>query len=176
MKRKPIRKAKRKAKPKPRPVPAGFHTLTPYLVLSDATRAIEFYKKAFGAKVREVHYTPDGKVMNAGLKIGDSIILMSDEFPMGPCKSPQTLGNTTFVVHIYVKDVDKLFSQAVAAGATVTMPLMDAFWGDRYAQLKDPFGHCWSMAAHNRNLTAKQIEEAGKAVMEQMAKGGPPAS
>jgi PhnB protein len=174
MKQKAVRKVKGKAKPKP--VPPGFHTLTPYLVIRDASKAIEFYKQAFGAKVREVHYTPDGKVMNASLKIGDSIVMMSDEFPFGPCKSPQSLGSTTIIVHIYVKDVDKLYNQAVAAGAKVAMPLMDAFWGDRYGQLEDPFGHRWSLAAHNRDLTPKQIEEGGKAAMAEMAKQAQPGS
>jgi uncharacterized glyoxalase superfamily protein PhnB len=169
------RKVKKSAK-KVKPIPAGFHTLTPYLVVRDAAKALEFYKQAFGAKVRSVHYAPDGKVMNADLKIGDSILLICDEFPGPGCRSPQSLGGSTITIHVYVKDVDKVFNQAVAAGATVTMPLMDAFWGDRYGQLEDPFGHRWSLATHIKDLSSKQIEEAGKAVFAEMAKKQQPGS
>ena len=109
-------KVRAKAPKKVAPIPAGFHTLTPYLVVRDAPKAIEFYKQALGAKVRGIHYSPDGKVMNADLKIGDSILLFNDEFPGPGCRSPQTLGGSSVTIHIYVKDVDKLFDQAVAAG------------------------------------------------------------
>jgi PhnB protein len=156
-------------------VPRGFRTLTPYLVVRDAARAIEFYKQAFGAKVRGVHSTPDGKVMNADLQIGDSILLLNDEFPGAKCTSPQALGGTTATVHIYVKDVDALFSRAVAAGAMVLMPLADQFWGDRYGQLLDPFGHCWSLATHKENLSPQEIEKRGQAIFAEMAKKTPPA-
>jgi uncharacterized glyoxalase superfamily protein PhnB len=162
-------KAKGKVKAKTQAIPAGFHTLTPYLTVREGAQAVEFYKRAFGAKVRSVHHTPDGKVTNADLKIGDSILLFSDEFPGPGCRSPQTLGGTTVTIHIYVKDVDKLFNQAVAAGAKVVMPLMDAFWGDRYGQIEDPFGHRWSLATHKENLSAKEIEQRGKAVFAKMA-------
>jgi len=100
-----------------RPIPEGFHTLTPYLTVKDAPRAIEFYKKAFGAELRGIHYAPDGRIMNADLKIGDSALLLNEEFPnMGP-KSAQTLGDSPVTIHIYVEDVDKLYNQARAAGA-----------------------------------------------------------
>jgi PhnB protein len=172
---------KRKAKGKPRaqarakrraePIPAGFHTLTPYLVVRDAAKAVDFYQKAFGAKVRGVHKTPDGKVMNADLRIGDSILLFCDEFPGPPgWRSPQTLGGTSVTVHIYVKDVDALFNQALAAGAKTVMPVMDAFWGDRYGQLEDPFGHRWSIATHKEDLTAAEIEKRAEAAFAEMAK------
>lgn len=164
------KKAKAKSKKKVAAVPRGFHALTPYLVVRDAPKAIEFYKQAFGAKVRGVHCTPDGKVMNADLQIGDSILLLNDEFPGMKCTSPQALGGTTSTIHIYAKDVDSLFARAVAAGASVVMPVSDQFWGDRYGQLLDPFGHSWSLATHKEDLSAKEIEKRGQAVFAEMAK------
>ncbi|MGH9453085.1 MAG: VOC family protein, partial [Terriglobia bacterium] len=113
-------------------VPEGMHTITPHLVIRDAAKAAEFYTKAFGAEVKGIHHTPDGKVMHGELKIGDSKIFFADEFPGMGAKAPQTLGGSPVVLNLYVEDVDKLFNQAVAAGATVTMPLADQFWGDRY--------------------------------------------
>ena len=152
-----------------KPIPEGFHTLTPYLTVRDAPRAIEFYKRAFGAEVRSIHYAPDGKIMSAHLKIGDSILLLNEEFPgMGP-KSPLSIGDSPVTIHIYVEDVDKLFHQAQAAGAKPVMPLMDMFWGDRYAQVSDPFGHKWSMATHKEDLTPAEIEKRGRAAFERMA-------
>jgi len=152
-----------------KPIPDGFHSLTPYLTVKDAPRAIEFYQQAFGAEVRGIHCTPDGKIMNADLKIGDSILLLNEEFPgMGP-KSPQSIGDSPVTIHIYVEDVDKLFSQAQAAGAKASMPLMDMFWGDRYGQLTDPFGHRWSMATHKEDLSSAEIERRGRATFEKMA-------
>jgi len=163
-------KVRAKTPKKVAPIPAGFHTLTPYLAVRDAVRAVEFYQKAFGAKVRGVHKTPDGKVMNADLKIGDSILLFSDE-SLGPqpC-SPLSLGGTSVTVHIYVKDVDALFNQALAAGSKVIMPVMDAFWGDRYGMLEDPFGHRWSIATHKEDLAPAEIEKRGEAAFAEMAK------
>lgn len=155
---------------KTEPIPEGFHTLTPYLIVRDAPRAIEFYKQAFGAEVRNVHYTPDGKVMNADLKIGDSIFMLNEEFPAWGSGSPLALGGTSVTVHIYCEDADALFDKAVTAGAKVTMPLMDAFWGDRYGQLEDPFGHRWSVGTHKEELTQQEIEERAKAVFAEMAK------
>ncbi len=157
-------------------IPKGFHTLTPYLVVRDAPRAIEFYKQAFGAQVGGIHYAPDGKIMNADLKIGDSILMLNDEFPGMGCQSPQALGGSSVTIHIYVKDVDSLFNRAVSAGATVTMPLMDAFWGDRYGQLKDPFGHSWSMATHKEDLSAADIQKRGEAEFAKMGRQAQAAS
>jgi PhnB protein len=144
-------------------------------VVRDATKAVEFYQKAFGARARGVHKTPDGKVMNADLKIGDSILLFSDEFPGPGCRSPHSLGGTSVSVHIYVKDVDALFNQALAAGAKVVMPVVDAFWGDRYGQLEDPFGHRWSIATRKEDLSPAEIEKRGQAVFAEMAKKAPAA-
>ena len=152
-------------------VPAGTHTITPHLVVRGADKAIEFYKKAFGAEVKGVHHTPDGKVMHAAIKIGDSTIYMADEFPgMGP-KAPETLGGTPVVLNLYREDIDKLFNQAVAAGATVTMPLANQFWGDRYGQLKDPFGHGWALGQHIEDVAPAELERRGKEAFAQMAKG-----
>ena len=154
-----------------KPVPEGFHTITPHLIVRDAQKAIEFYKRAFGAEAIGVHRMPDGKVMHADLKIGDSHLMLNDEFPEMKALSPQSLGGSAVTLHIYVKDVDSLFNQAVAAGATAIMPLMDAFWGDRYGKLSDPFGHHWSLATHKEDLTPQEVEKRGVAAMAQMSKG-----
>jgi len=154
------------------PIPEGFNTLTPYLIVKDAPRAVEFYKQAFGAEVRGIHYAPDGRIMNADLKIGDSILLLAEEFAEMGAKSPQSLGGSPVTVHIYVEDVDKLFNQAVAAGGKVVMPVMDMFWGDRYGHLTDPFGHKWSVATHKEDLTPAEIEKRGRAAFERMAAAG----
>ena len=158
-------------------VPEGFHTLTPHLVVRDAARAIEFYKQAFGAEVRGVSQdTPDGKVTHAELKIGDSILMLTEEFPDWGVLSPLALGGSAVTIHIYVEDVDALFNRAVSAGATVTMPLADQFWGDRYGKLTDPFGHHWSLATRKQNLTREEIRKATEAVFSKMAKGAPSGS
>ena len=141
------------------PIPAGFHTITPSLVVRDAAKAVEFYQKALGAKVRGVHYTPDGKVMHAEVKIGDSIFFFNDEFPDMKAFSPLALGGSAVTLHIYCKEVDAAFERAVGAGAKVLMPVMDTFWGDRYGQLEDPFGHRWSIASRKENLSQKEMEK-----------------
>ena len=141
-----------------KPIPSGFHTLTPHLVVKGASKAIEFYKKAFGAEeIRRVP-GPDGKsVLHADLKIGDSHVFLVDEFPEMDCRGPQSIGGTPVTIHMFVEDVDAAFSKAVAAGAQVKMPLSDMFWGDRYGLLTDPFGHAWSMASHKEDLTPEEI-------------------
>lgn len=156
---------------KVRAVPEGIHTITPHLVVRGADKAIEFYKKAFGAEVKSVHQGPDGKVMHADIKIGDSTIFMADEFPGPGCKSPETLGGTAVVLNLYRADIDKLFNQAVAAGATVTMPLANQFWGDRYGQLRDPFGHSWALGQHIEDVAPADLERRAKEAFAQMAKG-----
>lgn len=151
-----------------KPIPDGYHTLTPFLTVRDAAKAIEFYKQAFDAEVRGgVMKGPDGKVMHAELKIGDSIIMLSDEFPDFNCISPQTLGGSAMGLHIYLDGVDAAFDRAVKAGAEVEMPVMDQFWGDRYGKLKDPFGHKWSIATHVKDLS---MDEMKKGMDEAMAK------
>jgi PhnB protein len=146
------------------------HTITPHLSVREASKAIEFYKKAFGAEVLDVHYTPDGKVMHAHLKIGDSHLMLADEFPGMGTPAPQTLGGSPVVLNVYVDDVDSLFNQAVAAGATVTMPLADQFWGDRYGQIVDPFGHHWALGAHQEDVSPEEMERRGRAIFAEMAK------
>jgi PhnB protein len=156
---------------KVKPVPDGFHTVTPHLTVRDGSRAIEFYKQAFGAEVRGVSYTPDGRVMHATLKIGDCLLMLNDEFPeWGGTLSPLSSGGSGVTLHIYVDNVDPVFERAVAAGAKVKMPLMDAFWGDRYGQVIDPFGHRWSLATHVRDLSPEQMEAEAKAAMAAMPK------
>lgn len=144
------------------PVPKGYHTITPNIVVKNAEQAIEFYKKAFGAKEGGRFYMPDGKtIAHATLKVGDSHFTLNDEMPEMKSLSPQSTGGPSGSLWLYVKNADKLFDQAVKAGATATMPVMDAFWGDRMGSLADPFGHVWSIASHKKNLTKKQMEKAG---------------
>jgi len=152
-------------------VPEGYHTITPHLVIKGAEKAIEFYKNAFGAQVRGVHHTPDGKVMHAELKIGDSNLMLADEFPgMGDAASPQTLGGTTTTLSIYTDNVDELFDRAVKAGATATMPLANQFWGDRYGHVKDPFGHSWALGQHIEDVAPEEMERRGRELFAQMSK------
>ncbi|HEX2034111.1 MAG TPA: VOC family protein [Chloroflexota bacterium] len=151
------------------PIPEGYHTITPSLTLSDAGAAIEFYKRAFGAEELGRMPSPDGKVLHAELKIGDSRIMLADEFPdMGSCRAPQSLGGTSISLHIYVEDVDTAFQRAVEAGATVTMPVQDTFWGDRYGSLVDPFGHAWSLATHKEDLTPEETQRRMQASFSQV--------
>ncbi len=153
-------------------VPEGMHTITPHLVVRGGDQAIEFYKKAFGAQeIGGVFRAPDGKVVHAELKIGDSRIMLADEFPgSGHPQSPQTIGATTTVLNIYVDNVDQLFNQAVSAGATVTMPLANQFWGDRYGQVSDPFGHHWALGQHVEDVAPEEMERRGREFMAQMTK------
>lgn len=153
-----------------KPIPEGYHTLTPFLTVKDASRAIEFYKQAFGAQQRgEVAKGPDGKVMHAELKIGDSIIMLSDEFPDHGVLSPQSSGGAGVGLHIYVEGVDAAFDRAVKAGAQVEMPVTDQFWGDRYGKLKDPFGHKWSIATHTKDMSADEMKRSMDEAMKKMA-------
>jgi len=150
------------------PIPEGFHTVTPHLVIKGAAAAIDFYKRAFGAEVLGRMDGPGGSVGHAELKIGDSIIFLADEFPQGPCKSPQTLGGTTATLHLYVSDVDAAFKQAIAAGGRETMAVADMFWGDRFGQLQDPYGHTWSIATRKEVLTPQEVEQRAQAFWAQM--------
>jgi len=142
-------------------VPEGYHTVTPYLVQRDTKKAIEFYVRAFGAETRMTMPGPDGRIMHADLRIGDSTVFMTDEFPeMCPdTKSPQTAGCVTSSVFLYVPDADAVFKRAVDAGAKVITPVTDMFWGDRFGQVADPFGHRWSIATRQENLTPQEISE-----------------
>lgn len=156
-----------------KPVPTGFHTVTPYLVISGASRAIEFYKKAFNAKVLSRNALPDGKILNAQIKIGDSIVMLSEEFPSSDAKSPTSLGTSTVTLHIYSKDAEKLWQQAISAGAKITMPMENQFWGEHYGQLADPFGHRWSISKQVK-MSAKEMETKRKAAMVMFEQGKHP--
>jgi PhnB protein len=152
------------------PVPKGFHTVTPSLIVRGAAEAIEFYKKALGAEELMRMTGPDGKIGHAELKIGDSVIFVSDEFPnMGVARSPQSLGGCTGTLNLYVPDVDTTFKQAVSAGGKTTMPVADMFWGDRYGTFSDPFGHHWGLGTHKEDLTAEEVEERAKDFYASMA-------
>lgn len=152
------------------PIPKGFHTITPSLVVQNAAKAIEFYKKALGAEELMRMPTPDGKIGHAEIKIGDSIIFISDEFPnMGVTKSPQTLGGCTGTLNLYVEDVDSVFQRAVNAGGKTAMPVADMFWGDRYGLLTDPFGHTWGIATHKADLKPQEIDKRAKEFYASMA-------
>ena len=140
-------------------IPDGYHTLTPYMTVRDAARAIEFYKQAFGATQKGVMNGPDGKIMHAELRIGDSIFMLADEFPEFGSMSPLSTGGAGMGLHIYVEDVDSAFDRAVKAGAKVEMPVMDMFWGDRYGWVRDPFGHVWALTQVNEILTPEEIED-----------------
>lgn len=152
-----------------KPIPDGYHAVTPYLVLSGVAKAIEFYKKAFGAQELYRMPGPGGSVMHAEIKIGDSVLMMADEFPGAEhCKAPSSLQGTTTNMHLYVEDADAAFERAVDAGAKVSMPLQDMFWGDRYGKLTDPFGHEWSIATHKEDLSPEEIGKRGQAFFAQM--------
>ena len=153
-----------------KPVPDGYHTLTPFLTVRDAARAIEFYKNAFGAIDRGAAKGPDGKIMHAELMIGNSIIMLSDEYPEFGALSPQSSGGAGMGLHIYIDGVDAAFDRAVKAGAQVTMPVSDQFWGDRYGKLKDPFGHVWSIATHTKDLSEDEMKRNMDEAMSKMQK------
>jgi PhnB protein len=146
---------------KVKPIPEGLHTITPYLVQRDAKRAIDFYKKAFGAETRVTMPGPDGRIMHAELKIGDSVFFLSDEVPeMSPeSKSPQSAGCVTASMFLYIPDVDAVFKKAVDAGARVVQPVADMFWGDRFGKVADPFGHHWLLATHKEDLTPQEMQK-----------------
>ena len=152
--------------PQAKPIPDGYSTLTPHICVDGATKAIDFYKRAFGAEEISKMPAPDGKrLMHAELKIGNSRLMLADDFPEycgGHSRDPKSLGASPVTLHLYVADCDTAFKRAVDAGATVKMQLQDMFWGDRYGQVTDPFGHDWSIATHKQDLTPQQIGEAAK--------------
>jgi PhnB protein len=153
-------------------IPEGYGTVTPYLVLKDTGKAIDFYKRAFGAQEICRMMGPGGRgVMHAEIKIGDSWIFMSDEFPGTGAKSPEAAGAVTASLHIYCEDVDAAFQKAVKAGAKTTMPPADMFWGDRYAKITDPFGHQWGLATHKEDLTQEEMAKRMEAFFASMPKG-----
>jgi uncharacterized glyoxalase superfamily protein PhnB len=154
---------------KTKAIPEGFHTLTPHLTVRDAKGAIDFYQKALGAEVLGVHNGPDGKVMHAALRIGDSILMLNDEYPEFGSHAPKD-GVVGFAINIYTDDVDKLWDRATKAGATVKMPLQDQFWGDRYGQVQDPYGFRWALGQHVRDVSPAEMEKASQEAMRKMPK------
>ena len=151
-----------------KPIPDGYHTVTPYLCVRDAGAAIDFYKKALGAEERCRMPGPGGQgIMHAEVKIGDSILMLSDEMPDWGHLSPQSIGNTPVTIHVFVPDVDAAIANAESHGAKVTQPPCDMFWGDRYGKIQDPFGHSWSIATHIEDVAPEQMgERAAKAFAE----------
>lgn len=149
-------------------IPEGFTTVTPHLVCNNCAEAIEFYKKAFGAvDLGRMEEPNTKKIVHASMKIGDSMIMLVDEFPNWGTLGPKSVGGTPVTIHLYVEDADSFVEKAVSAGAEVTMELMDAFWGDRYGKIKDPFGHEWSVATHIEDVSPEDMEEAFKQMCQQ---------
>ena len=146
--------------PQVKSIPEGMHTVTPHLVCAGAADAIEFYKKAFGAVEMGRLPGPQGKLMHAMIRIGDSSIMLVDEFPDWKSFGPKALKGSPVTIHLYVDDVDAVVERAVGAGAKVTMPIADMFWGDRYGTLEDPFGHKWSVATHKRDVSPEEMQQA----------------
>ncbi len=168
------RRAKRPPRSRSLPIPRGFHVVTPSLTVEGGVAALEFYKNAFGAKELARQTTPDGKLIHGRIRIGDSIVMLSDVFPGSDLAAPSTVGTTTVTLHLYSTDVETLWNRAVAAGAKVTMPLDDQFWGERYGHLLDPFGHHWSLSM--RIPMSKATKEAKrKEAMQALSQGESPA-
>ncbi len=148
-----------------KPIPDGYHAITPYLCVGEAAKAIEFYEKAFGARELCRMPMPDGRIGHAELEIGDSKIMLADEFPEMEFKSPKSLGGTPVTLHFYVEKVDDVFQRAVAAGAKVRRPLKNEFYGDRSGYLEDPFGHVWILSTHIEDLTPEEIQHRSSEAM-----------
>lgn len=149
----------------------NYHTITPHLTVKDCDKAIDFYKRAFGAEELALLRGPDNKsVMHAELKIGDSILMLNDEFPEWGVLSPTTVGGSSVTINLAADNADAAFDRATSAGATVKMPLANAFWGDRYGQLSDPFGHVWAVIQHLEDLSPEEIKKRFDADMQKMAK------
>lgn len=149
-------------------VPDGFRTVTPAITVRGGKKAIEFYKQAFGAEAKAIHLAPDGKVAHAELIIGDSVVMLSDEFPP-MATSPETIGGSATGLIIYAENIDQLWDRAVKAGVTVTMPLADQFWGDRWGAVTDPFGHRWSFAQHIEDVAPEELARRAKEAFANMA-------
>jgi PhnB protein len=148
--------------PKVKPIPEDMHSITPHLVCAGAADAIEFYKKAFGAVEQARLPGPGGKLMHAMIRIGDSAVMLVDEMPEHGAFGPKSLKGSPVTIHLYVENADATVERAVKAGAKLTMPVADMFWGDRYGQLEDPFGHHWSVATHVRDVSMEEAQQAMK--------------
>ncbi len=150
-----------------KPIPDGYHTATPYLIIGGAAKAIEFYKQAFGAQELFRMADPSGKVGHAEIKIGDSPIMLADEHPEMGHKGPKSLGGSPVGIMLYVRDVDTVVAQAVAAGATVTQPVKNQFYGDRSGTLTDPFGHLWTVSTHVEDVPPEEMKRRAEAAMKE---------
>jgi PhnB protein len=153
---------------KVKPIPEGYHTATPYLILKDAGKAIEFYKRAFGAAELMRFPGPGGKIGHAEIRIGDSQIMLADEFPEMGHKSPTSLGGTPVSIMLYVNDVDATAAQAISAGAKLTKEVKDQFYGDRSGTIEDPFGHVWHISTHKEDAAPEEMDRRMKEAMKQM--------
>ena len=153
-------------------IPQGMHSVTPHLICAGAAKAIEFYKQAFGAEEGARLPGPDGRLMHASVKIGDSQVMLVDEMPEWGALGPKALKGSPVTIHLYVDDVDAVVARAVKAGAKVTMPVADQFWGDRYGKLEDPFGHHWSVATHVRDVSMEEVQSAMRQMAKSMQKEG----
>jgi PhnB protein len=154
-----------------KPIPEGYPTISPSLAVDSAAEAIEFYKRAFGATERMRMDGPGGSIAHAELQVGDSIVMLSDPFPQASTAPPKELGGTSVTMFMYVEDVDAFVKRAVDAGATVTMPVDDMFWGDRFGSITDPYGHSWSIATHVEDVPPEEMEVRGREAMAAMAAG-----
>jgi PhnB protein len=151
-----------------KPIPDGYHTLTPYVPVDGAADAIEYYKRAFGAKGRMRMNGPDGSIAHAEIEIGDSLVIVSDPFPQSTVESPRSLGGTSASIFLYVEDVDAVVKQAVDAGTEIVMEPQDQFWGDRFGTITDPFGHTRSVATHVEDVPSGEMAERAKSAMAAM--------
>lgn len=149
------------------PIPVGYHTATPYLIIKNAAAAIEFYKKAFGAIEQMRLVQPDGKIGHAEIKIGNSVIMLADEFPEMGAKSPEAFGGSPISILLYVENVDEMFQKSINAGAIVKQPLENKFYGDRMGTITDPFGHCWSIGTHIQDVSPEEIKQRMEKMYQQ---------
>jgi PhnB protein len=152
-----------------KPIPDGHRTVAPYLAIKNAASALEFYKKAFGALETYKLIVPDGRVGHAEIRLGDSLIMLSDEFPEFGGKAPEALGGSPVSIHLYVDDVDAFFKRALAAGARELKPVADQFYGDRSGQLEDPFGHLWWVATHKEDVAPEEMQKRVRALFARAA-------
>jgi PhnB protein len=157
----------------PKPIPDGYHTVTPHITVNGAEKALEFYKRAFGAQEIVRMPGPGGKgIMHAEIKIGNSIIMLNDELHGMGERSPQSLGGHTGSIYLYVEDVDAVYAKAVAAGAMGRVPVSDMFWGDRTGRIVDPFGHEWAISTHKEDVSTEEIRKRAEAFMAKMSASG----
>jgi PhnB protein len=147
-----------------KPIPEGHHTVTPYLAIKDAAKALDFYKRAFGAIECYKLMMPDGRVGHAEIRLGDSLVMLADEFPEYGGKAPHTLGGSPVSLHVYVEDVDAFVKRALDAGAKECKPVMDQFYGDRSGQIEDPFGHLWWVATHKEDVAPEEMQRRVEAM------------